>query len=137
MPKTIILDTSAIYALISSSDRFHAEANVVYADLVDGGDDLRTTSYILVEVAALVHRRLGFQPLREFVDSIPGVLDVMWIDRVTHEEAWRRMVGRGGAQLSFVDWSTVVAAENTRSTIFTFDRDFTREGLSVVPLTNS
>lgn len=136
MPRTVILDTSAIYALISSSDRFHLRANEVYSDLVDGRDELRTTSYILVEVAALVHRRLGFQLLKDFVDSMAGVVDVLWIDRSTHEESWRRMVGRGGANLSFVDWSTIVAAENTRSTIFTFDRDFAREGLTVMPLTS-
>ena len=133
MPRTFILDTSAIYALISSSDKFHAEAIDVYLHLIDGGDDLRTTSYVLVEVSALVHRRLGFQPLKDIFDSISGVLDIYWVDRSTHEEAWRRMVDRGGAKLSFVDWSIIVAAEHIRSTIFTFDQEFARQGLSVVP----
>jgi predicted nucleic acid-binding protein len=132
MPRKVILDTSAIYALISASDQFHLRANEVYSDLVDGGDELRTTSYIMVETAALVHRRLGFQLLKAFVDSMAGVVDILWIDRITHEESWRRMVGRDGAQLSFVDWSTIVTAENTRSVIFAFDQDFSAQGLQVL-----
>ena len=133
MARRVLVDTSAIYALISTSDEFHSRASDIYTNLLDSGDELYTTSYILVETSALVHRRLGFEPLRTFIQSIAGVFKIVWVDRLTHEEAWGRMVARDGTQLSFVDWSTVVVAEKTRSMVFAFDADFLREGLSVLP----
>ena len=48
-------------------------------------------------------------------------------------QIWDRMKARGDGRLSLVDWSVIVMAEETRSTIFTFDSDFVREGLTVVP----
>ncbi|HZA22937.1 MAG TPA: PIN domain-containing protein [Dehalococcoidia bacterium] len=133
MSRRILIDTSAIFALLSPTDDFHTLARDTYTDLLDRGDQLYSTSYILVETSALVRRRLGFEPLKTFIESIQGVWDVLWVDRVAHEDAWRRMVGRNGSRLSFVDWSTIVAAENTRSTIFAFDQDFHQEGLMVIP----
>jgi hypothetical protein len=38
----------------------------MYEDLLDRDSELYTTSYILVETAALVHHCLGFQPLKTF-----------------------------------------------------------------------
>jgi predicted nucleic acid-binding protein len=136
MARRLLVDTSAIFAIISSTDQFHSRARDTYTDLLDRGDQLYTTSYILVETSALVHRRLGFQALQAFVQSIQGVWDIFWVDRATHEEAWKRMLERNGARLSFVDWSTIVAAENARAVIFTFDQDFQQEGLIVIPVTN-
>jgi len=79
-----------------------------------------------------VQRRLGFELLQAFVQSMQGVIDIFWVDRAAHEEAWRRMVERGGGQISLVDWSTIVVAEKTRSTIFAFDQDFSAQGLQVL-----
>ena len=76
---------------------------------------------------------MGFEPLKAFIRSIQDVWDIYWVDRITHEEAWNRMTTRGGSRISFVDWSTIVVAENTRSMIFAFDQDFYREGLNVIP----
>ena len=133
MPRNVLVDTSAILAIVSETDRFHDSAIEIYRDLLDSGDTLLTNSYVLVESSALIHRRLGFEPLREFIRSIQGVWEILWIDRITHEEIWKRMENRGGTQLSFVDWSVIVSAENIRSSIFTFDSDFALEGLTVIP----
>lgn len=133
MPRNVFVDTSAIFAILSPNDRYHDEANRVYFELVDQGDTLFTNSYVLVEASALIHRRLGFAPLRQFVHSIQGVWETIWIDRLTHEEIWRRMELRSGTRLSLVDWSVIVSAESTRSAIFSFDSDFTLEGLTVIP----
>ena len=132
MGRMVLIDTSAIFAIISPLDHFHERAAATYSDLLDRGDSLHITSYILVETAALAQRRLGFEPLKKFVQSIQGVIDIYWIDRVAHEEAWRRMVQHGGGRISLVDWSTIVVAEQTRSIIFAFDQDFSSQGLQVI-----
>ena len=132
MGRRVLIDTSAIFAIMSPLDRFHDRATATYANLLDQGDTLKVTSYIMVETAALAQRRLGFDALRAFVQSIQGLVDILWIDRVAHEEAWRRMIERGGRRISLVDWTTIVVAERTRSIIFAFDRDFSAQGLQVL-----
>jgi len=132
MGRRVLIDTSAIFAIISPLDRFHNRAAAVFQNLLDQGDSVWVTSYIMVETAALAHRRLGFEALKLFVQGIQGSIEIFWIDRLIHEEAWRRMVERGGGRISLVDWSTIVVAERTRSTIFAFDQDFASQGLQVL-----
>ena len=133
MVRNILVDTSAIFALLSPDDRFHAQSRDIFSELVERGDQLYTTSYVLVESSALIHRRLGFEVLRLFIQSMHGVWETIWIDRSTHEEIWTRMRAKDGVRLSLVDWSVVVSAERTRSAIFAFDSDFSLEGLEVIP----
>ena len=133
MARNVLVDTSAIYAFVSSGDRFHAQSREIYSELLERGDLLYTTSYVLVESSALIHRRLGFEPLMAFMESIQGVWEILWIYQSTHEQIWDRMKSREGSRLSLVDWSVVVSAEETRSTIFAFDSDFAQEGLTVIP----
>lgn len=129
MYNRVIIDTSAIYALISASDNFHQKARRTYGDLVDRGSELYTTSYILVETSALVHHRLGFQALKTFIESIQDIFNIHWIDRTTHSEAWKLMVARSGGGLSLVDWTTVLIVRKLNASVFAFDEDFIQEGV--------
>ena len=44
LPDTVILDTSALYALVSESDQFHAAAVRAFAELVDREQRMVVTS---------------------------------------------------------------------------------------------
>jgi len=132
--KQTIIDTSAFYALISSTDSFHYQARSSYERLLDWEQKLWTTSYVLVETSALIHHRLGFELLNTFMESLlSGVVNVLWVDSLIHHEAWRQMVKRQGSRLSLVDWVTVVSAERLKASLFTFDQDFRQEGITVFP----
>jgi len=133
LPERVLIDTSAFYALVSVSDTFHVEADGAYQALIDREQELWTTSYVLVETAALIHHRLGFEPVRVLVESIAGVVRVFWVESNIHNSAWRELVVRRGAGLGLVDWTTVLAARTLRSHVFTFDRGFVQEGIAVVP----
>ena len=133
MARNILVDTSAIYALVEPSDRFHNDSKGIYAELLERGDQIYTTSYVLFEASALIHRRLGFEALRAFIESIQGVWEILWVYQSVHEQIWDRMKAQGGSRLSLVDWSVVVSAEETRSTIFAFGSYFSQEGLTVIP----
>ena len=71
MVRNILVDTSAIYAFISQSDQLegHTQSRKTYSEILERGDRLYTTSYVLVEFTALIHRRLGFEPLRAFMGN--------------------------------------------------------------------
>lgn len=132
-PDRVMLDTSALYALISSSDDYHKQADKTYRALVAGDAELWITSYVLVEFGALVHHRLGFEPLSTFLESTQGVYETVWIDSGLHAEAWSELLSRRGSGLNFVDWTTAVAARLLGAHIFTFDTGFAREGATVIP----
>jgi predicted nucleic acid-binding protein len=128
-----VLDTSAIYALVSQSDNFHERASRTYRRLIDSSAELYATSYTLVESFALIHRRLGFEFLKAFVESSEDILKVFWVDQATHEAAWQEMVGNNGQGLSFVDWNAVIAARVLNARVFAFDSDFSSQGVTVIP----
>jgi predicted nucleic acid-binding protein len=132
-PERVLVDTSAFYALASATDLFHEQANATYQRLLDRDQELWTTSYILAETIALVHRRLGFPVLSEFMESHLVHWRVFWVDSAVHEEGWRQLVATSGRGLGFVDWTTVVVSRILQVPVFTFDRAFASQGLSVLP----
>ena len=134
MPDRVILDTSAFYALISHSDAFHTQAKLAYERLLDWERELWTTSYVLVETSALVHHRLGIEPLKAFMETVlSDIIHILWVENTIHSEAWKRMLERQGEGFSLVDCSTIVAAERLKASIFTFDQDFRQSGVLTFP----
>jgi len=133
VPTKVLIDTSAFYAIIAVSDEFHSKARELYERLIDRDNELYTTSYVLVETAALVHHRLGFQPLKTLMESIERTVRTYWVSSDLHKEAWKMMVARDGARLTFVDCSTIVTAKKLNASVFAFDEDFELEGLTVLP----
>jgi predicted nucleic acid-binding protein len=129
----VVLDTSALLALLDADDEFHEEASGFYDRLLGDGSELWLSSYIRVETIALAHRRLGFEPLRELVESLDVSTTTVWVDEQLHSAVWSEFAGRRGRRLSFVDCSTLLIARALGATVFTFDSDFSLEGLPVVP----
>ncbi len=133
LPERVLIDTSAFYALQSSTDVFHERARDTFERLIDREQELWTTSYALVETIALVHRRLGFQVLTKMIESLQGNLSVFWVDSTIHTEAWKRLTASQGSGLGFVDWTTALVSSELGAYIFTFDRGFANQGIAVLP----
>lgn len=130
----VLIDTSAFYALLTADDRFHHQASVVYQGLINGGRELWTTSYTLVETVALLHSRLGFEVVSEFSEWLRRAhVHVFWIDGLVHAEAWNQYTASRGRGMSFVDWTTAAVSGEMGAPVFTFDRGFANQGVSVVP----
>ena len=129
----VILDTSALLALLDADDEFHEKASGFYDRLLVDGSELWISSYIRVETIALAHRRLGFEPVRQLIESLDLTTATVWVDEQLHSAVWAEFVGRGGRRLSLVDCSTLLIAKSLEATVFSFDSDFSLEGLAVVP----
>ncbi len=91
MGDRVLVDTSAFYALVSSGDEFHQRASTIYTELLDQRVALYTTSYVMVECMALIHRRLGFSVLDSFVDSVRDTVTILWVDAMNHWSSWDAM----------------------------------------------
>jgi predicted nucleic acid-binding protein len=133
LPDKVLIDTSAFYALLAASDTFHTRASATFDRIADRDQEMWTTSYVLVESMALVHRRLGFQALEQFVGFVRANTNVIWIESLIHAEAERRLLDSRGAGLSFVDWTVALASNTIGAHVFTFDSGFANQGVPVLP----
>ena len=133
LAESIMIDTSAFYALASEADEFHDSAVSIYEDLMEREQVLWTTSYALVETIALVHRRLGFDTLSQLLAVIESNVEVFWIDSSLHSTAMREFTSSEGRGLSLVDWTVVMAARIRSAHVFTFDSGIANSGIVVVP----
>lgn len=130
---TALADTSALYAYLDRADENHTRAVTAFAALLDGAG-LVTHNYVVVEMAALVQRRLGSRATRTLLDDILPVVDVLFVDEDTHQAAASSYRSSLRRRTSLVDH---VSFEVMRRTglreAFAFDDDFARQGFSLVP----
>ncbi len=127
----IFADTSALYALLDRDDDAHPRAR---AFLEAGPHALVTHNYIIVETAALVHRRLGPVLARAFLEDLLPAISVRWVDAETHRAATSAFLAAVRRRTSLVDWvSFEVMRREGIDKAFAFDRDFAARGFAVVP----
>jgi len=128
------VDTAALYALLDEDDRNHVLAADWLRTSSDPTEVLMTHSYVVVETAALVHRRLGADAVRVFFDALLPVLVLYHVAEDVFGRATSAYLAGLGERASFVDRvSFEVMRHLAIPTAFTFDRDFKRQGFDVVP----
>lgn len=104
----IFVDTSAIYALIDSSDEKHRDATKIWAhQLVNGDLILLTTNYVVAESFDLIRRRLGFEALHALDGFVADTLSVHFVDEALHDAARRRVFSERRRALSLVDCASI------------------------------
>ena len=129
----ILVDTSALLALLDRDDAFHSAAAAALPGLA-AEDALVTHEYILVEVIALAQHRLGLCAGRRLVDDLLPLLEVAWVDPTLHAEAREALLAAGRRTVSLVDWTSfLVMRRHGVRRAFTFDPDYAIEGFDVVP----
>ena len=127
---SVVVDTSAVFALLDRRDAHHADAVAFWADPDD--EDLVTHAYVIVESVALVRSRLGAEAAVALVDDLLPAIRVEMVDRPLHEAALAD-VRRIGGGTSFVDRVTIAfAARHAIVRAFAFDADLAAAGLGLV-----
>jgi uncharacterized protein len=126
----VFVDTSALLALLVPSDVSHERAREIFSRLQAREAALMTSSYVLVEIYALVGRRLGVEALRAFREQLAPLLQVVWVGAELHEKGLDLLLQRARRRLSLVDAvSFVLVRERQIDEVFAFDEDFERNGL--------
>ena len=131
---TVFVDTSAFLAVLGADDLNHSAAKILWESLLEGGTDLVTHSYVLVETSALVLRRLGLEALRVFETDIVPVLHVVWVTPDVHEAAVGAHLLAARRALSLVDCVSfeVMRRAGLRSA-FAFDSHFSEFSYVILP----
>lgn len=127
------VDTSALYALLDEDDRNHRAA-AAWLAAADAADVLLSHSYVVVETAALVQRRLGPAAVRTLFDAFVPALSIVYVDDALHSRAVAAYLAGLRRRVSFVDWvSFQLMRDAGLERAFAFDSDFARERFATVP----
>ncbi len=130
----IFIDTSALYALVATEDKYHRRAVLLWQSLADGDDSPITTNYILTECFAIVQNRLGLEFVRYLHEEVVPALEVLWLDKEHHDSALEQVLSANRRNLSLVDCSSFDTMRRLGiETAFTFDPHFREQGFSVIP----
>ncbi|KAF0108411.1 MAG: PilT domain-containing protein [Anaerolineaceae bacterium] len=130
----VFVDTSALYALVSTRDDDHERAVTLWDSLAQSYRPLITNNYALAECFALVQNRLGLDFVRYLQYEVVPSLEIAWIDEEQHEAAINHVLSANRRNLSLVDcasFETMHAMEI--DTVFTFDEHFREQGFNVIP----
>ena len=122
----VFVDTSALYAVLSRTDRNHADAADRWRAFVsDPAVKLFTSNYVVVEACALVRSRLGRLAVADLFQSLLPATTVLWVDEPLHYAAVEAMLAAGNNGPSLVDCSAFALMHSRGlSQAFAYDRHF-------------
>ncbi len=127
---SVVVDTSALFALLDRRDAHHVAAVAFWTDPDD--EDLVTHAYVVIESVALVWSRLGPAGVVALVDDLLPAIRVEMVDRPLHETSLADLRQIGGGT-SLVDRVTLAfAARHGIERAFAYDADLAVAGLAPV-----
>lgn len=130
----MFVDTSVFLAVLNEDDPNYDSAAEHLATLVESGEELFCTNYILVEAYALIQNRLGMDAVRDFQRKILPSIKIIWLGEEDHHRVVNKFVSENRKAVSFVDQSSFHAMRQQGiMTVFTYDKHFREQGFTVIP----
>ena len=130
----IFVDTSALYALVSTLDFKYHTALSAWENLVQSDVLMITNNYVLVESFSLVQHRLGIEAARDLDRKIVPLLQLDWIGEQQHASIVKDVIAANRRPLSLVDCSCFESMRRLGiEKVFTFDDHFREHGFDIVP----
>lgn len=130
---TVFVDTSVLVALLDHAHHDHGRVVTCLGKLAKEDALLVTTSYVLVEISGLAHKRFGPAALKT-IHAASNSMEIVWVDEPLHRRAWARAAESSKKGPGLVDWVGFLAM-NDRSitTALTLDRHFKKQGFETLP----
>jgi predicted nucleic acid-binding protein len=130
----IFVDTSALFALINSSDEFHQQAKDQWKLLLEKKDSLFSNNYVILESISLIQRRYGMEWIHALHTEVLSLIEIAWVDESQHQAAVNTFLKSNRRQLSLVDCSSFETIRRLGiETVFSFDEHFQEQGFNVIP----
>lgn len=90
-------------------------------------------SYVLLESATLVQRRLGMRAVRALLDEVAPLLELEWVGESLHRAAETALLAAGRRDVSLVDWTSFELMRRRQIfQAFAYDADFAHQGFKLV-----
>jgi predicted nucleic acid-binding protein len=130
---TTFVDTSALYAALDRDDAAHPSVAPVLRELL-AREWLVTSSYVVVETAALVQIRLGIVAARHLHERLLPAVDVIWVEEDVHRAAVAALLAAGRREVSLVDQvSFELMRRRSIPCALAVDAHFAEAGFEVLP----
>ena len=127
------IDTSAFLTILDADDPNHEIARRVWTDLVECEEALITSNYVVVETAALLHRRVGLEAVRWLQDDILAVINVEWVDKPAHDSAMGAHLSGSRRGPSLVDCiGFEIIRSRSVSSVLAYDKHFRNRGFTLI-----
>ena len=130
----VLLDTSALIAMMDEGDPMHSQTCHAWRDLVAGAAQPVVTTLTLAEVLAVLPRRFGMGAASVFCDRHLPLMELHTVETpvlLTAVDTWLAAQRRS---LSLVDVvSFVVMRREGITQAFTIDPHFAEQGFQCVP----
>jgi len=131
---SVFVDTSALLAVMVEDSLGHDDALRMWDQLLDSDELLVTSNYVVLELCSILQKRHGMSAVRNAVGDILPPIEILWVDRSTHDAALEALVTANRRQLSLVDCvSFVVMREQGIQRVATLDRHFAEQGFEALP----
>lgn len=133
MSESVFIDTSALIALIDSSDSLHKQAGIAMSQLSKSKSRMVTTEFVLMEVANALSR----QPFRKYaIDYLNGLRHIKAISIIPAStelvhKGWLLYCERSDKEWSLTDcisFDVMMTAGITKA--FTSDHHFEQAGFT-------
>jgi uncharacterized protein len=130
----VFVDTSAIVALLWSSDAKHGSAVTVWKRLLAIRARLYTSELVVAESVALARARAGFDVALQVWSSLLGEpFELVWVDAALLSQARRIFEKYSDHELSLCDCTSAAIMRARRiSQAFAYDRDFETLGFTLL-----
>lgn len=130
----VYLDTSGLFAVFDADDSAHPLAAQAWQQLLVAGAPLHTCSYVLVELSALLQRRLGTGAVDALGTYVLPWVNVLWVDEVLHAQAVAGLLAARRRDRSLVDCAGFASMRRLGlRRVFAFDKHFAEQGFAVLP----
>jgi predicted nucleic acid-binding protein len=127
------VDTSGLLAFLDRDAAHHDRVVTHLAEILAARSGI-THNYVVVETAALAHRRLGGGVARRLLEDVAPLLEVLWVDPELHGAAVSAHLKALRRRSSLVDHVSfeLMRRHGVRSAL-ALDRDFALEGFALLP----
>jgi len=131
--RMVFVDTSAFYAFLDGSDRFHKKAKENLLRAEKEGWHLFTSSFVVHEAWALIQARLGWEAVEDWLGSLLPVCEVVWVEERLYERGAARARQARERGLSLTDCISfeVMLARGCREALAE-DADFKKAGFALI-----
>lgn len=134
--KGVFVDTAGWMACADGSDPAHVRSRESRDTVLESGNVLVTTDYVIDETLTLLRMRLGLPAAKAWWDLVEGSSRVRWewvgMDRA--ERARKAFFRYRDKNYSFTDCTSLVVMQELRlRQVLTTDRHFRQMGFQVLP----
>jgi uncharacterized protein len=128
------IDTSAFLAILNASDQFHLSAKKTWQEILTSDTTIYSSNYIILETIALLQHRFGLEAVRLFEGDVLPVIEIVWIDKTTHEKGMLALLTANRRDLSLVDCTSFeIIRQSGLEKAFTYDPHFREQRIPVIP----